>query len=66
MVRLIYLLSRISSYLIYKTVGAKKYYDPEYSLGDTKMYISGGVGTSKYKVRLFDRPSISLYRLYSK
>lgn len=51
---------------IYKTVGAKKYYDPEYSLGDTKMYISGGVGTSKYKVRLFDRPSISLYRLYSK
>ena len=51
---------------IYKTIGAKKYYDPEYSLGDTKMYISGGVGTSKYKVRLFDRPSISLYRLYSK
>lgn len=51
---------------IYKTVGAKKYYDPEYSLGDTKMYISGGVGTSKYKVRLFDKPSISLYRLYSK
>lgn len=51
---------------IYKTVGAKKYYDPEYSLGDTKMYISGGIGTSKYKVRLFDRPSISLYRLYSK
>lgn len=51
---------------IYKTVGAKKYYDPEYSLDDTKMYISGGVGTSKYKVRLFDRPSISLYRLYSK
>ena len=51
---------------IYKTIGAKKYYDTEYSLGDTKMYISGGVGTSKYKVRLFDRPSISLYRLYSK
>lgn len=50
---------------IYKTVGAKKYYDPEYSLGDTKLYISGGVGTSKYKVRLFNRPSISLYRLYS-
>lgn len=50
---------------IYKTVGAKKYYDPEYSLGDTKLYISGGVGTSKYKIRLFDRPSISLYRLYS-
>lgn len=51
---------------IYKTIGAKKYYDTEYSLGDTKMYISGGVGTSKYKVRLFDKPSISLYRLYSK
>ncbi len=51
---------------IYKTVGAKKYYDPEYTLGNTKMYISGGIGTSKYKVRLFDRPSINLYRLYSK
>lgn len=51
---------------IYKTVGAKKYYDPEYTLGNTKMFISGGIGTSKYKVRLFDRPSINLYRLYSK
>ena len=51
---------------IWTPYGSKKYYDEHYKVNNADLYISGGVGTSKYKVRLFDRPSISLYRLYSK
>lgn len=49
----------------YKIKGASIYYDEYYQLGSTELYVSGGLGTSKFKVRLFDRPSISLYRLYT-
>lgn len=51
---------------IYKVEGAKKYYDPHYILGDTEMFISGGLGTSKYKFRFLNKPSYNLYRLYKK
>lgn len=45
---------------------AKKYYDSYYKLNDTDLYISGGVGTSTIKFRLFNRPSFNLYRLVNK
>lgn len=44
--------------------GAKKYTNDYYEVGNTKMYVSYGIGTSMLKVRYFDRPSINLYRLY--
>lgn len=48
-----------------KTVkGAKKYYEEHYKINNTDLFISGGIGTSGYPFRLFNRPSINLYRLY--
>lgn len=46
--------------------GAKKYYDSHYKVKNTQLYISGGLGTSMYKLRLFNRPSINFYRLTKK
>lgn len=46
--------------------GAKKYYEPYYLLDNTHLYISSGTGTSTLKFRLFNRPSINLYRLTNK
>ena len=51
---------------LYKPNGSKKYYKEYYELEDTKLYISGGIGTSTLKFRLFNKPSINLYRLTSK
>lgn len=51
---------------LYTPNGSKKYYDEFYDLGNTKLYISSGVGTSKLKLRLFNRPSFNLYRLANK
>lgn len=51
---------------LYTPAGSKKYYDEFYDLGNTKLYISSGIGTSKLKLRLFNRPSINLYRLTNK
>lgn len=48
---------------LYTPIGSKKYYDEYYDLGNTKLYISSGIGTSKLKLRLFNRPSFNLYRL---
>lgn len=42
---------------------AKKYYDNHYTLSDTELYISSGVGTSTIKFRFFNRPSFNLYRI---
>lgn len=44
----------------------KKYTNEYYKYNDTNMYISNGVGTSEIKARLFNRPSITLYRLLNK
>lgn len=46
--------------------GAKKYYDSYYKVENTDLYVSGGLGTSVYKLRLFNRPSINFYRLTKK
>lgn len=51
---------------ILKVNGAKTYYDPEYIIKESPMYISGGLGTSKYPFRLFNHPSFNFYRLYNK
>lgn len=42
--------------------GAKIYNDEFYQIDSTKLYISGGLGTSNYKYRLFNRPSINFFR----
>ena len=46
----------------FKEKNAKIYSDEFYELGDSKFYISGGLGTQS-GIRLFCRPSISFYRL---
>lgn len=42
---------------------AKKYYKEHYTVNNTDIYISSGIGTTKFKYRLFNKPSINLYRL---
>lgn len=42
------------------------YYKEYYKLDKTKLFISSGIGTNKYKFRLFNKPSINLYRLRNK
>lgn len=49
----------------YNIRGAENYYSSSYKVGGTELYISSGLGTSKFKVRLFDKPSISIFRLYT-
>ena len=46
-----------------KQDGYKKYYDKEYQINDTKLYITGGLGTNNVPARLFNHPSINFYRL---
>ena len=50
----------------YNIKGASTYYDDEYNVGQTKLYVSSGLGTNKYHLRINSRPSISVYRLYTK
>ena len=45
---------------------AKEYYNEYYNLGNTKLYISSGLGTSNIDFRLFNRPSINFYRITNK
>ena len=50
-----------------KKEGAKKYNMDYYNIGETKIFISSGLGTNnKTGIRLFCRPSMNLYRLSSK
>lgn len=48
---------------ILKVEEGKKYPNEKYELNNTKLYVSGGLGTSIYEFRLFNKPSINLYRL---
>ncbi len=49
---------------ILNTKGAKTYKNSFYDLDGTLLYISGGIGTKEQiPYRLFNRPSINLYRL---
>lgn len=45
--------------------GSKKYYESHYKVNDTLVYVSNGIGTKKNHMRLFNRPSINLFRLKS-
>ena len=50
---------------IMKKEGAKKYNEAHYSINEVDLYISGGIGNSTHQWRLFNHPSINLYRLRS-
>ncbi len=51
---------------IIKLNGAKKYNKPFYKLDNTQLFISNGIGTLNNNLRLFNKPSINLYRLTNK
>lgn len=51
---------------IYTPIGSKKYYNEYYQLNNTKLYISSGLGTSKYDFRFLNHPSFNFYRLTNK
>lgn len=42
--------------------GAKSYYQPYYQENQTDIYISNGIGVNQINFRLFNPPSINLYR----
>ena len=42
---------------------SSKYYADAYTKGITNIYISSGLGTNEYPYRIFNKPSINLYRL---
>lgn len=46
-----------------KRIGSKKYIDSYYKINDTELYISSGIGNTKYNMRLFSHPSINFFRL---
>lgn len=46
-----------------KKEGSKKYLDDKYIVNDIPLYITNGLGTNSPKIRLFNTPSINLYRL---
>ena len=49
---------------ILRKKGAMNYQDSYYELEETKLYVSGGIGTSNnIPYRLFNHPSVNLYRL---
>ena len=51
---------------IYTPKGSKKYFDEYYKLKNTDLYISSGLGTTKYNFRFLNKPSFNLYRLTNK
>lgn len=51
---------------IIRPIGATTYYDEYYELDNTKLYISGGIGTNSFKFRFNNKPSFNLYRLRNK
>jgi len=48
---------------IVKVRGARKYDDPYYRVNATDLFVSGGIGTSNYPIRLFNHPSINFLRV---
>ena len=51
---------------IYRPKGANTYCDKYYKLKNSELFISGGIGTNTIDIRLFNQPSVNLYRLYKK
>lgn len=50
---------------IIKKDGARTYLNDYYKVNDMQLYISNGIGTENFSFRLFNKPSITLYRLYN-
>ena len=50
---------------IIKRSGADTYINDYYLIDQKQLYISNGIGTQDFSFRLFNKPSISLYRLYN-
>lgn len=48
-----------------KFEGSDNYIKGYYKVNNTHMYVNTGIGTQKYNYRLFNKPSINLYRLYN-
>lgn len=48
-----------------KFEGSYDYYLDKYDMSETDIYVSSGIGTKKLNMRLFNKPSISLFRLKS-
>ena len=48
-----------------KRIGSKKYIESYYKINKTELFISGGIGNTKYNMRLFNHPSINFFRLKS-
>lgn len=46
--------------------GSKKYINSHYTINNTELYISGGLGTESNSFRWFNKPSINFYRLTKK
>ena len=46
-------------------LGEAKYLDNYYEINNEKIYISSGIGTIHH-ARLFNKPSMNVYRLYNK
>ena len=51
---------------LFKINGAQSYTDSHYTSENGEMYVSNGLGHSKVNIRLFNAPSINIYRLYNK
>lgn len=50
---------------IIKKDGATTYIEDYYEVDGQKLYISSGIGTERFSFRTFNKPSITLYRLYN-
>ncbi len=46
--------------------GSKKYKDSYYRVNNSEIYVSNGIGSPEAKFRLFNRPSINLFRITNK
>ncbi len=47
----------------YRKDGASKYNSGHYKLENSDLYVSTGLGSEEFKFRLFNKPSINVYRL---
>lgn len=52
---------------VIKKDGARTYLDHHYTINDTQLYVSAGLGTdNNINIRAFNKPTINLYRLQKK
>ena len=51
---------------VYTPYGARKYTDEHYKINGHDLYVTGGIGTSTLKLRFLNKPSITLFRFYTK